>query len=161
MVIINCERLAGRYAARDNVSSAFPSLVPASKQKLGYLAFSGDMTGSNYKYGTLGGPGNTSKAPEKASGSAAAAKGPHNCRITAKNTTVSKSEAGYSAWTATSPGSGSYTKHAGDFCDCGGDGTPREPFNYTPIGGGAVRFRSAPPRVRCTPHGACVWCLTA
>ena len=40
------------------------------------------------------------------------------CRITANNTQFTKSAGGYSAWTASSPGSGSYTAHPGDYCDC-------------------------------------------
>eukprot|EP00656_Telonema_subtile_P056933 TRINITY_DN9247_c0_g5_i1.p1 TRINITY_DN9247_c0_g5~~TRINITY_DN9247_c0_g5_i1.p1 ORF type:complete len:792 (-),score=169.10 TRINITY_DN9247_c0_g5_i1:182-2557(-) len=38
------------YAARDQVSSMFPSLVPSNG--LGYLAFAGDMTGSHYVHDT-------------------------------------------------------------------------------------------------------------
>jgi len=60
-------------AARDYVSTAFPSLVPATE--LGYLAFSGDMTGSNFRYGTVT-PSNSSR---RGSGAAAIALGV--CRI--------------------------------------------------------------------------------
>jgi hypothetical protein len=67
-------------AARDGVSTAFPTLVPASADKLGFLAFSGDMTGSNFKYGTVGGP-NTTRAA-----AASSADAPGLCRLT-KNTT--------------------------------------------------------------------------
>jgi hypothetical protein len=72
-------------ASRDGVSTAFPTLVPASADKLGFLAFSGDMTGSNFKYGTVGGP-NTTRASADA---------PGVCRLTANTTDVHTSDGGY------------------------------------------------------------------
>ena len=66
-------------SVRDKVSTSFPSFVPVTD--LGYLAFSGDMTGSGFRYGQL-------------SDSNSSDPGTGTCRISQKVTPVHVSGAG-------------------------------------------------------------------